>query len=93
LGAGSITLWDNFVKDFFKKFPQDRPYEEKHNAVQGYQNKTLLETMCGGKFLKKDENEGWEIYEDLAQKTLQWEPTNEESRTPNPRSSKEVSIR
>ena len=44
--------------------------------------------MCGGKFMKKDENEGWEIYEDLAEKILQWEPTNEESRIANPISSK-----
>ena len=34
-----------------------------------YQNKTLLEIMCQGRFLKKDEHEGWEIYEDLAEKT------------------------
>jgi len=33
-----------------------------------YQNKTLLEAMCEGKFLKKDENKGWKIYEDLAEK-------------------------
>jgi len=38
--------------------------------------------------LKKDENEGCEIYEDLAKKILQWEPTNEESRTVSPISSK-----
>ena len=38
--------------------------------------------------MKKDENEGWEIYEDLAEKILQWEPTNKESRTANPISSK-----
>ena len=31
-----------------------------------YQNKTLLETICRGRFLKKNEYEGWEIYEDLA---------------------------
>ena len=53
-----------------------------------YQNKTLFETMCGGKFLKKDENEWWKIYKDLGEKTLQWESTNEESRTANPISSK-----
>jgi len=28
--------------------------------------------MCQGRFLKKDEHEGWERYEDLAEKTIQW---------------------
>jgi len=44
--------------------------------------------MYGGKFLRKDKNEGWKIYEDLAEKILQWEPTNEEFRTANTISSK-----
>ena len=35
--------------------------------------------MSQGRFLKADEHEGLEIYEDLAEKTLQWEPTPEES--------------
>ena len=38
--------------------------------------------------LKKDENEGWKIYEDLAENTLQREPTNEEYKTANLISSK-----
>jgi len=38
--------------------------------------------------LKADEHEGWEIYEDLAKKILQWESTPEESRTVNSISSK-----
>ena len=38
-----------------------------------YQTKTLLETMCQGGFLQKDENQGWDLFEDLAEKTLQWE--------------------
>ena len=46
-------------------------------------NKTLLETMCQGGFLQKDENEGWDLYEDLAQRTIQWEPTSENSRNSN----------
>jgi len=33
-----------------------------------YQTKTLLETMCQGKFLKKDENQGWDLFEALAEK-------------------------
>ena len=44
--------------------------------------------MCGGKFLKKDENERCEIYEDLTEKILQWQSANEESRIANPISSK-----
>jgi len=44
--------------------------------------------MSQGRFLKVDEHEGWKIYEDLAEKTLQWELTPEESRTANPISSK-----
>jgi len=29
--------------------------------------------MCQGKFLKKDENQGWDLFEALAEKTIQWE--------------------
>ena len=39
-------------------------------------------------FLQKDENEGWDLYENLAEKTIQWEPTSETSRNPNSISSK-----
>jgi len=38
-----------------------------------YQTKTLLETMCQEKFLKKDENQGWDLFEVLAEKIIQWE--------------------
>ena len=48
-----------------------------------YQNRTLLETMSQGRFLKEDEHGEWKIYEDLAEKTLQWEPTPQESRNSN----------
>ena len=44
--------------------------------------------MSQGRFLKADEHEGWKIYEDLAEETIQWEHTPEESRTTNPISSK-----
>jgi len=44
--------------------------------------------MCQGRFLKKDENEGCDLYEDLAEKTIQWEPTSENSRISNSISSK-----
>ena len=39
--------------------------------------KTLLETMCQEGFLQKNENQGWDLFEDLAEKTLQWEPALE----------------
>ena len=34
--------------------------------------------MPGG-FLQKDENEEWDLYENLAKKTIQWEPTSKNS--------------
>ena len=30
--------------------------------------------------MQKDENQGWDLFEDLAEKTLQWEPTSEKLR-------------
>ena len=53
-----------------------------------YSTKTLLETMCQGGFLQKDENEGWDLYKNLAKKTIQWESTSETSRNSNSISSK-----
>jgi len=44
--------------------------------------------MCQGGFLQKDENEGWDLYENLAEKTIQWELTNKNSRNSNSISSK-----
>ena len=44
--------------------------------------------MCQEGFLQKDENEGWDLYENLAEKTIQWEPTSESSRNSNSISSK-----
>ena len=31
--------------------------------------------MCQGGFLQKYENQGWDLFEDLVEKILQWEPT------------------
>ena len=53
-----------------------------------YSTKTLLESMCQGGFLQKDEYEGWNLYETLVEKIIQWEPTSESSRNPNFISSK-----
>ena len=39
--------------------------------------------MCQEKFLQKDENEGWDFYENLAEKIIQWELTSENSRNSN----------
>jgi len=44
--------------------------------------------MCQGRFLQKNENEGWDLYDDLTEKTIQWEPTSESSRNSNSISSK-----
>ena len=44
--------------------------------------------MCQGEFLKKNEDEGWLLYEDLPDKTIQWEPTPEKFRTNDSSSSK-----
>jgi len=43
-------------------------------------------------FLKKDEDQGWELYDDLAEKTIQWEPSPDKSRKVTPSLQKEVSI-
>ena len=38
--------------------------------------------------LKEGENEGRDLYKDLAEKTIQWEPTSKNSRNSNSTSSK-----
>ena len=53
-----------------------------------YSTKTLLESMCQGGFLQKDVNERWDLYESIAEKIIQWEPTSETSRNSNSISSK-----
>jgi len=45
--------------------------------------------MCQGEFLKKDENQRLDLFEDLVEKALQWEPTPEKYGNTNPISSKE----
>ena len=41
--------------------------------------------MCQGEFSKKDENQGWGLFEVLAEKTIQWESCPEK---PNPTTSR-----
>ena len=43
--------------------------------------------MCQGKFLKKDENQGWGLYEVLAEKTIQWESCPEKTNPTTSRTS------
>ena len=38
--------------------------------------------------MKKNEDEGWLLYEELADNTIQWEPTPEKFKTNDPTSSK-----
>ena len=42
----------------------------------------LLESMCQGKFMEKDEEEGWTFFEEFAEKTMLWESTREPTREP-----------
>ena len=42
----------------------------------------LLESMCQGKFMEKDEDEGWTFFEEFAEKTMLWESTREPTREP-----------
>ena len=39
----------------------------------------LLETMCQGEFLKKDEEQGWDLYEVLSEKIIEWESCPEKT--------------
>ena len=44
--------------------------------------------MCQGGFLQKDENQRWNLFKDLAEKIIQWEPILEKFRNTNLISSK-----
>ena len=57
-------------------------------ASQMYHQKQVPTSICKGGFLQKDEHEGWDLYENQAEKTIQWELTSESSRNPNSISSK-----
>jgi len=44
--------------------------------------------MCQGEFLHKDEDQGWDLFEDLAKKIIQWESCSDKSKNQNPTTSK-----
>jgi len=48
--------------------------------------------MYQGRFLQKDENEEWDLFENLTEKTIQWELIYENSRNSSSSLQKEVSI-
>ena len=50
--------------------------------------KILLETICQGEFLRKDENHGWNLFENLAEKIIQWGSCSDKSKNQNPTSFK-----
>ena len=39
----------------------------------------MLESMCQGAFMKKNEDEAWEFLGEVVEKTIQWESTNDQS--------------
>ncbi|XP_074351553.1 uncharacterized protein LOC141690673 [Apium graveolens] len=43
----------------------------------------LLDSIFQGKFMEKDEDQGWEFFEELAEKTMLWESTREPNREPS----------
>jgi len=44
--------------------------------------------MCQGEFLKNDEDQGWDLYEALAETIIQWESCPEKSKNQNSTTSK-----
>jgi len=61
--------------------PWNREMIAVPNSLDGldYQTKTLIDTMCQGDFLKNDEDQGWDLFEGLAEKTIQWESCSEKT--------------
>ncbi|XP_074324182.1 uncharacterized protein LOC141661103 [Apium graveolens] len=43
----------------------------------------LLKSICQGKFMEKDEDQGWEFFEELAEMTILWPSTKEPNREPS----------
>ena len=90
----SETFWKYFER--FKDLLTQCPYHniKKWRQCQilydglDYQTKTLFETICQGGFLQKYENQGCELFENLAEKMIQWESCPKKSRNQNPTSFK-----
>ena len=61
-------------KDLLAQCPHHRIEKSRQCQILydrlDYQTKTLVETMCHGEFLKKDEDQGWDLYEVLAEKII-----------------------
>ena len=90
----SEQFWRDFelFKDFLAQCAHHgvekwHQYQILYNGLD-YQTKILLENMSQGGFLQKDENEGCDLFEDLAEKILQWEPASEKSRNSQSAASK-----
>jgi len=49
------------------------------HEVLDQQTRTMLEPMCQGEFLSKSPTAAWEFFENLAEKTIQWETTRDDS--------------
>ena len=43
------------------------------------QSRTMVESMCQGGFVSKSLTAAWEFLEDLAEKTMQWKTTRDDS--------------
>ena len=56
------------------------------------QTRIMLESMCQGGFLSKSPIAAWEFLEDLAEKTMQWETTRDDSLSSSIARAKEVSM-
>jgi len=43
--------------------------------------------MCQGEFLKKDEDQGWDLFEALVEKTIHWESCSDKTNPTTSRTS------
>lgn len=80
-------MGESFWK-FFERF-KDLLAQCPHHGVEKWRlcqiiyeglnmsSRTMLESMCQGAFMKKNEEEAWEFLEEFSEKTMQWESTNE----------------
>ena len=54
-----------------------------HHEGLNYQTRSQLESMCGGEFMAKTDEEPWEFLEEYSKKDMQWETIRVPIRTPN----------